>query len=676
MSSVSQEQRLLRVETPLGDDAFILSNFNGTEGISELFSFSLSLLSHTQNIQAKDIVGHTITVKINSGQTDKPPRLFNGFVNHMVARGMTGEGLRQYQISIVPSLWLLTKSEHNRIFQNLNSIDIIQQVLADFSSEIDFELNVKPADYLKRETCTQYRESDFNFISRLMEEEGIFYYFRHEEKKNVMVICDSNKGFVDSEPKAMRFNDTVDSQAPDLITEWIQQYAYHAGAFHLTDYNHAATTVDFTESTKTKTDLPKLNKLIQTEHAYFNYEKGDELDSHKFDKTYNKMLTDRLMEGEETTYNNCSGKSLCRGFHAGARFELEHPIKSESGKYLLVRVNHGASAGNKSTDSYYNSFTAMPESVPFRPAQKAVRTRALGPQTAVVTETNQKRCVVKVKYFWTDAPSDCWVRVSQLMTGTQENEETKQFVGMAQFVPSVGEEVIVDFLQGDMDRPIVKGSVYNSSQVASGTEVGEYGNFAGFESTHSGKIGLYDVADKKAVIFSSADGFYAKGKEWARIKSDESIEILSEGTKEEKIKKRRTTNIGQTDKLKVGGERIVDVDKSIEITAGQDMAYTAGMEFSCTSGTGMSHTAGTDMAFEAGTGIKLKTGMSSIEMTPSSIELKVGGNSIKIDPAGVTIKGLQVKIDGSVTTAIKGGAMTQVESGGITTLKGSLLMIN
>jgi len=338
-------------------------------------------------------------------------------------------------------------------------------------------------------------------------------------------------------------------------------------------------------------------------------------------------------------------------------------------------LHHSASDGNQRESYYHNSFTAIPAQVPFRPTHRAVNTLALGPQTAIVTETNQLRCLVKVKYFWTDAPSDCWVRVSQLMAGAQQNEQADSHLGIAQFVPSVGEEVIVDFLQGDMDRPIVKGSLYNSSQVSNGLTVGNYQNFAGFESHVGARMGLYD-ADSESTSYLAADTVRGKAKKLIRFESAESIEVESKGTKDEKIKKNRTAHIGQTDKLKVGGDSKLEVDKNIVAIAGEDMSYEAGMSLSCTAGTEMSHTAGTDMAFEASTGITLKTGMSSIEMTPSSIELKVGGNSIKLDPAGVTIKGLMVKVDGSVSAEIKGGAMAKLEAGGMTTLKGGIMMIN
>src|SRR5882724_7854021 len=214
----TQENRLIAIDTPLGDDVLLLQGFSGREGISQLFKFNLDLLSEKNNISFKDIVGKRVTITVLLSDGSKK-RFFNGFVSRFAQAGSATE-LTSYQMEVVPWLWFLTRSSDCRIFQNETIPDILQEVFKSAGYN-DFRLAVtgsyKPLDY-----CVQYRETDFNFASRLMEQCGIFYYFEHEEDKHTMVLADSTSAHQPCpEQDTANYNQTVgDLDSEDAITAW------------------------------------------------------------------------------------------------------------------------------------------------------------------------------------------------------------------------------------------------------------------------------------------------------------------------------------------------------------------------------------------------------------------------------------------------------------------------
>src|SRR6202035_3326337 len=230
----SQEERLIALTTPLGEDVLLLAGFSGHEGISRLFSFNLDLLSEKGPVNFSDIIGKNVTIAVT--QYDQTPRYLNGMVSHF---GQSGSDSRftRYQMQVVPWLWMLTRYADCKIFHNKTVSDIVRQVFDNRGfQDYKFQLN---GSYNPMEYCVQYRETDFNFVSRLMEQNGIFYFFQHEEGKHTMVIADSSSAH-EACPgqKTAGYNlasGGIDDS--DVINSWSIEQELRSGKYTLTDYN-------------------------------------------------------------------------------------------------------------------------------------------------------------------------------------------------------------------------------------------------------------------------------------------------------------------------------------------------------------------------------------------------------------------------------------------------------
>src|SRR5512135_149960 len=351
MATFTQDNRLLSVTSVLGEDVLLLQSFTGREAISRLFSYQLELLSENDSIAAKDLVGTSITWMVQD--VDKEPRYFNGMVSRMSAGGMGARGLRAYRVEVVPKLWFLTRTANCKIFQNKTTPVIVQSILDGFGIS-DYELKLT-GKYNPRDYCVQYRETAFNFISRLMEEDGIFYFFQHDNGKHTLVLADAKGAFQDCVENAVRFSGGT--LAPNHVASWEHQYEYRSGKWTATDFNFETPSTSLLASTDSMLPLSDATK-----YELFDYP-GDYMK--KADGTAEVKLR---MEEEEASFDVVVGSSECCTFTPGGKFQLEdHEISSEQGKYVITSIMHSAadtSYGNTSQGAdYSNSFTSIPDSV-------------------------------------------------------------------------------------------------------------------------------------------------------------------------------------------------------------------------------------------------------------------------------------------------------------------------
>ncbi|MGO9109816.1 MAG: type VI secretion system Vgr family protein [Thermoguttaceae bacterium] len=465
--ALKQANRQLTVATPLGEDVLVLTAFAGREEISRLFSFHLDFISDNASISATDIVGKTLTV--NVVLADGSTRYFHGHVSRFFAGDQDLDKRRNYRAEVVPWLWFLTRTSDCRIFQQKSAPDIIQQIFKDQGfSDFKVQLGGK---HPMRDYCVQYRETDFNFVSRLMEEEGIFYFFQHEEDKHTLVLADQKSSYVDCPENQVDYpRDPGKKSIEDHLTRWEHRYEFRTGKWTQTDYNyedHPARSAPLpaklmmtTESTTI--DLPEAKKFEFYDYPG-TYAKKDEGDG------YTKLR----MEEEEVEYDVVHAASNCRTFFSGGKFKVrQHIVDAEKGKgCVITAIEHSASEGYETGDEgtefdYHNSFTCIPDSVVFRPARTTPKPMIHGVQPAVVTGPPGEEIYpdklgrVKVQFFWDregkrDDKSSCWVRVSQEYAG-------KGWGSLA--IPRIGQEVLISFLEGDPDRPIITGRVYNADQ--------------------------------------------------------------------------------------------------------------------------------------------------------------------------------------------------------------------
>jgi type VI secretion system secreted protein VgrG len=611
----TQDNRRIGVATPLGKDVLLLSSFQGEEGISRLFRFDLELLSENESIDFDAMVGKNVTVSITLA--DGSDRYINGQVSRF-SQGARDQNFSSYHAEVVPWLWFLTRTADCRIFQNKKTPEIIQKIFTDFGFK-DYSLRLY-GSFVEREYCVQYRETAFNFVSRLMEEEGIFYFFEHENGKHILVLANSPTEHKPCPHQAsVRYEKSAGSwQDNDVILEWRLQQELRPGKYALTDYDFENPATDLSANVSGKNTW----ELYDYPGEYTKRGDGD-----------NRVRV-RLQESE-TPYQVGYGSSDCRAFMSGYKVNLsDHYRSSQNQPYVLTSIRHVASQGGDfrsgSDDEFHyrNTFECIPDSTPFRPARLTPEPVVQGAQTAVVVGPSGEEIFtdkygrVKVQFHWDregklDEHSSCWIRVAQLWAGKKWGSV---------YTPRIGQEVIVDFLEGDPDKPIITGRVYNAEQMPPYT--------------------LPDEKTKSTVKTNSSKG--GGGFNEIRFedkKSNEQIFIHAEKNQDIRIKKDLYETIGGETHLIVDKDQLEQVkgDKHQHVT-GDHNKKVDGTE-SLNAGMDLQQKVGQNFALDAGMEIYLKAGMNLVIESGTMLTLKVGGNFINMNPAGVFISGTMVMIN-------------------------------
>ena len=668
----TQKQRLLAIATPLGEDKLLLKTISGRESISRLFAYDLEVLSEDSSISFNDIIGQRVTIDILL--TDGSKRYINGFVNRFSQSGI-GQRFAYYQLQVVPWLWFLSRTANCRIFQNKTIPDIIKQVFQDRGMN-DFR-DALQGNFDQLEYCVQYRETEFNFVSRLMEHAGIFYFFEHEINKHTLVMANSPSVL---KPCPVQSKARMDFSGEHLLSEDVVsafhlQQEFRSGKYALTDYNF---------------ETPGTNLLAQDQTVFnvggnTNYEIFDYPGDYK-NKSAGATVTKIRMEEEETPHLIGAGIGDCRTFATGFFFDLSGNTRSDLNRtYLLTEVQHSATvgdnyetAGGSVPETYSNHFSCLPSSIPYFPQRLTPRPVVQGPQTAVVVGPageeiyTDKYSRVKVQFFWDregkkDENSSCFVRVSQPWAGKSWG---------AINIPRIGQEVIVEFLEGDPDRPIITGRVYNAEQMppyalpdnmtrttfmSRSTKNGGSANFneLRFED-EKGKEQIFMNAEKdmdlrvenQAREFIGADrSLIVTANQREQIQADKHLYI--KGSHFEKIDGDMSLQIGGKQMEKVGGDKSVEVDGARKekivgndsLQVGQDQKTQIGSNLSLQVGQNSNVKVGSTHAMEAVQTIHLKGGMTVIIEAGMQLSLVGPGGFIDIGPAGVSIQGTMVLIN-------------------------------
>jgi type VI secretion system secreted protein VgrG len=680
----TQENRLISLTTPLGDDKLLLAGFSGHEAISRLFSFHLDLLADKtdpafKEIAFSDIIGKSVTITIN--QSDDTPRYFNGLVSRFAQSG--GDvAFQRYQMEVVPWTWMLTRYADCKIFHNKTVGEIIQKVFSD-RSFTDFKVSLS-ASYTPLEYCVQYRETDFNFISRLMEQNGIFYFFEHQDGKHTMVIADSSSIHqACPEFDSAGYNlagGGIDSE--DVVNSWNLEQELRSGIYTLTDYYF---------------ETPSAS-LVASESTV--YEVGGNSSFELFDfpgdyttRTDGTSFAKLRMQEEEAGHLVARGSSVCRYFATGYKFDLkDHPQDDMNDTYVLTEIQHIASAsgsysgasGDRGQDSYSNHFTCIPAAVLFRPARLTPKPFVQGPQTAVVVDQNpasednsddsgneiwvDKYGRVVVQFPWDRKKGcSCWVRVSQEWAG-------QGYGSMA--IPRVGQEVLVSFLEGDPDRPIITGRVYNATQtVPYALPDNQTRSTFMTRSSKDGSSSTYNelrFEDKKGeeqvflrAQYDQDNRVLNDSREW--IGNNRSLVVTKDqmesvgGDRHEQITGKnivkigddRQENLGANETVTIGGNRNETVSGNhVETISGDlnsnvsgNLNQKVGSTLSIQAGANTYGKSGANFAHEAEASIHLKAGATLVLEAAVEICLKVGGNFITINPSTVSVVGTMVMIN-------------------------------
>ncbi|MGR9107538.1 MAG: type VI secretion system Vgr family protein [Gammaproteobacteria bacterium] len=648
----------LKAITPLGED-LLIARMRGHEKLGRLFEYVLDFFSKKSDLSPTSILGQPVTVEL--GLEDGSTRYFNGLVVHFTQIAQVEQDFYSYQAVLRPWCWVLTRTADCKIFQEKTVPEIIKQVFGDEGFS-DFEDQLT-ADYPILEYCVQYRESDFNFVSRLMEHSGIYYYFKHYSNRHVLVLSDHYSAHSPVEANSdILYRSNVDhTYDSDYIYRWAAAKVIQTGKCVLDDY-------DFT--------APKSNLEVYSDNPgpcpYTDREVYDY--PGKYLKTTDGDLTVKARLQElQCHIERFEGTANARQIAVGGLFNLSEYYRNEQNKeYLIVGAEYEIdgrdyiSGGKGATEmAYICRFEAIGSQVPYRSERSTPKPLITGPQTATVCGKSGEEIWtdeygrVKLQFRWDrygkeNEESSCWIRVAQAWAG-------KNWGSIA--IPRIGEEVIVDFLEGDPDQPIITGRVYNADQTTpyklpenqtqSGTKsrsskggTGENFNELRFEDK-ANEEQIYLHAEKNFDQVTENDHTLTIGFE-KKDKGDLTLKVYND----------RTATIEQgNDTLQIKtGNQDVTLDKG-----NQTIVLSMGNQSTTLS--------------KGNHSLKIDLGKSTTEAM-QSIELKVGANSIKIDQSGITIKGIMVKIEASATLEAKASAMGTVDGGGMLMVKGGIVMIN
>jgi type VI secretion system secreted protein VgrG len=638
-ASYTQDDRLLALETPLGKDLLLLQRLQGDDAISRPFSYSLELLAfENTSISFKDIVGQKVTISIQL--PDKQPRYVNGYVTRFSQGETDARNFTHYYCQVSPWLWFLTRQSDCRIFQNMTVPDILSQVFNLFSVK-DFRNSLKTS-YSPLEYCVQYRETSFNFVSRLMEEYGIFYYFDHTTKgKHTLVLADQSSALPDCPGSPFSYETAVGGiDDPDAISDWNVQQDLRTGKYTLNDYNFTTPEVSLLANEPTVVDLSASQglELFDYPGLYTTKDDGD-------------AAAKLRMQEEEATHILISASSNCRGLLSGYGFDLENHYRGDQNtSYILTSVQHSASMGNvyvsgeEGTESYSNRLMCIPSSTAYRPARSVPKPFVQGPQTALVVGKDGEEIWVdnygrvKVQFYWDrlgekNEKSSCWIRVSQPWAGNGWGSI---------WIPRIGQEVIVSFLEGDPDRPLITGRVYNQDQMPPYT-LPDYQTRSTFMSRSSKGGGSSNYNELR---------FEDKmGSEQIFINAEKDMDLRVENDLREYIGNDASLIVEADRKEKIQGDQSLNIIGNLNEKVGQNMSVQIGQSLNEKTGMNFEH--------EAGQEIYLKGGMNVVIESGLQLTIKAGSNFINIGPTGVTIQGTMVLINSGGSAGSGSGASCQ-----------------
>ena len=625
MAARTQAYRHILLSTPLGEDELLLGGFTYQERLGRPFQMTLRLTSDNPRITFQELIGENVTVTMS--RPNGEPRFFNGYVSRF-SQGEWDGTLATYQAEVVPWVWLLSQTADCRIFQAMTVPEIVMQIFRD-SGFTDFEDRLQ-GDYAPWEYCVQYRETDLHFVSRLMEQVGMYFFFTHENGKHTLILAD-NLGC--HEPMAgyeqISYHPPTEAvREGEYIHDWRIEQEFQPGRYTHDDFDFKNPKKDLLAAATGP--LPTKG----TDFEIFDYP-GEYVETSPGQDSARKRI-----EEIQSDLEVVSGRTNARGMSAGHKFELEipspqaYPRDDQAREYLTIATTISAeseafeSGVGGGSARFECSFSAIAAEQQYRSPRVTPKPVIRGPQTAIVTgPSGDEICTdehgrIKVQFHWdrygqANAESSCWIRVAQLWAGKKWG---------AMYVPRIGQEVIVEFLEGDPDRPIVVGRVYNGEAMPP-YDLPSKATMSTIKSNSSkGGGGFNEIRfeDKKG---SEQIFIHAQMDEDLRVLNDSREWIGNE--RHMIVKKSQLEKVELDKHLTVTGNQNEKVDGTVSLTTGMDLQQKIGMKH----------------AVDAGMEIHLKAGMNVVIEAGLSITLKAGGGFIVVGPTGVTISGKPVLIN-------------------------------
>ncbi len=627
------------LSSPLPPTDLLFESMTASVGLSALGEIQLDLLSEKPDLQPEDLLGKPVTVQVQL--RDGAQRFVNGYVTRFGIGAHRGRYFA-YQATVHPWLWFLTRTSDCRIFQDETVPDIVKKVFQDHDvASFDFKLF---RSYRKWVYCVQYRESDFNFVTRLLEHEGIYWYFEHTDGHHKLILVDSASAH-DAAPsyESLPYIEAGATTAPDTecISDWTFSREVRTGKVALTSY-------DFTRpSTDLKVKAEKDRGVPQSTHEIFDFQ-GDYAQSG--DGT--QWAEDRMDE-MQTPFELLRASSNAHGIEVGRLLSMtRHPRADQNATYLITSAMIHASVDSYDTHgapgAFRCAFAAIPSAQQYRPPRITPRPFVQGPQTAVVVGPageelfTDKYGRVKVQFFWDrkgqkNEKSSCWVRVSHPWAG-------KNF-GMVH-VPRIGQEVVIHFLEGDPDQPLITGRVYNAEQMppwdlpANATQSGIL--------SRSSKGGAYGNAN--AIRFEDKIG---AEQLWLHAEKDQLNEV--EHDEVSTVGHDRTEKVGHNETITIGANRTITVGACETAAVALQRSHAVGINETIVIGAAQEVAIGAAQLITVGLSQITKVGKSISVEAGDAIEIKVGKSIIRMDKEGnIEIIGAKIKVAASGPTVIIG----------------------
>jgi type VI secretion system secreted protein VgrG len=615
----------MEIVTPLGEDVLLFHGMHAREELSRVSEYQLDLLSARSDIDLDEILGQSVTVKLVLG--DESTRFFNGVVTRFAQTGVHGR-YHRYSAVVRPWLWLLTRTSDCRIFQEMTVPAILKAVFGEHSSA-DFVMELT-GEYRKWTYCVQYRETDLNFVSRLMEHEGIYYYFRHTEGHHTLVVTDSYSGHAPC-PGAEELDFIPPDRLvrPDLehVSSWDFFREIQPGAYVHTDYDLEKPSVNL----RTQKALPR--GYTPSDYEIFDYP------GHYVQKSHGEQYAAVRIDEYGSQFEIAHGATNARPLSVGSLFTLRGcPREDQNREHLVLAANYDLSFSEYEAmpdaegSSYRCSFAAMSSRQQFRPKRMTPRPFVQGPQTAVVVGPGgdeiytDKYGRVKVQFHWDrlgrkDENSSCWIRVSHPWAG-------KGWGAVA--TPRIGQEVIVDFLEGDPDQPIITGRVYNAEQQPPfGFPAGAV--LSGVKSdTHKGhgynELSMDDTAGKEKITI------HAQYDMNTTVEHDQTTTVHNNRTDRvdvddaESVGNNQSCEVGVNQSLSVGANRTKDIGANETITVGANRSSTVSANETATVALQRTHSVGVNETISVGAAQEITVGAAQAITVGANQTTNVGAN--------------------------------------------------
>ena len=567
--------REITVSTPLPANTLLFGEMTGRDEIGGCFAYELSLLSEDIDIEARDLLGRPMEVTVGPSET---PRRFHGLVTEFAFRELR-DGYAHYAAVLRPWLWLLTRTSDNRVFQHMSGVEIVEAVFSEHPGA-RYEKRLQES-YAPREYCVQYGESDLDFVQRIMEHEGIFWFFEHDEGEHRLILADAGAklapvpGFGTIPYRQNALPNLADG---DHVTRWSPRASIVPGTVTHTDFDFLKPGADLMARSQAPLGHP-----------------GDDGESYVYPGDYTELargdeLAHVRMQEAQARSQRIDAGGTARGPWSGATFTLEDfPRRAENREVMVLRAEYRMwddqhrSGMDRPDEGFEASWMLQPTALAYRPERRTPVPVMRGPQTATVVGPageeifTDEHARVKVQFHWDrlgarDENSSCFVRVSSAWAGAGW--------GFVQ-IPRIGQEVIVDFLEGDPDRPIITGRVYNAAQTPPYGLPGSASQ-SGWKSNSTPGGGGWNELRFEDAKGSEEVYFQAEKDHNELVKNDEARTIGHDFSEDvghdacQSVGHDRTESVGRDKSTGVGRDRTVSIGQDDTETVSRDRSLTVG----------------------------------------------------------------------------------------------------